>query len=72
MKNTRFPLDIIFLDHSGQIVSFKQMKAYDLTSVPSDAAAKYAIELNFGAVQQAGIKVGDHVDIPAEAREPKP
>jgi uncharacterized protein len=71
MKNTRFPLDIIFLDHDGKIVSFKQMKAYDLSSVPSDAPAKYAIELNFGVVQAAGIKVGEQVDIPAEAKEPK-
>ncbi len=71
MKNTRIPLDIAFLDHNGQVVSIKQMKAYDLTSVPSDAAAKYAIELNLGAAQAAGLKVGDHVDIPTEAREPK-
>jgi uncharacterized membrane protein (UPF0127 family) len=47
------------------------MKAYDLTSVPSDAAAKYAIELNKGIAEQAGLKVGDHIDIPTEAREPK-
>jgi uncharacterized membrane protein (UPF0127 family) len=72
MKNTRFPLDIIFLDHDGKIVSFKQMKAYDLSTVPSDAAAKYAIELNLGVVKAAGINVGDQVNIPAEAKEPKP
>ena len=71
MKNTRFPLDIIFLDHDGKIVSFKQMKAYDLTSIPSDAPAKYAIELNFGVIQAAAIKVGEQVDIPADAKEPK-
>jgi uncharacterized membrane protein (UPF0127 family) len=71
MKNTRIPLDIVFLDHAGQIVSIKQMKAYDLTSVPSDAPAKYAIELNAGAAQAAGLKVGDQVQIPPEAREPK-
>ena len=71
MKNTRFPLDIAFIDHNGQVVSIKQMRAYDLTSVPSDAPAKYAIELNLGAAQAVGLKTGDHVEIPAEAREPK-
>src|SRR2546421_8067051 len=29
MKNTRFPLDIIFLDAAGHIVSVAQMKPYD-------------------------------------------
>ena len=71
MKNTRIPLDITYLDASGKVVSIKQMKAYDLTSVPSDAPAKYAIELNLGWAAKAGLKVGDHVDIPAEAKEPK-
>ena len=71
MKNTRFPLDILYLDSTGKIVSIKQMKAYDLTAVPSDAPAKYAIELNFGAAKNYGIKVGDHIEIPADARQSK-
>jgi uncharacterized membrane protein (UPF0127 family) len=71
MKNTRFPLDILYLDSTGKIVSIKQMKAYDLTAVPSDAPAKYAIELNFGTAKNYGIKVGDQVDIPPDARQPK-
>jgi uncharacterized membrane protein (UPF0127 family) len=71
MKNTRFPLDILYLDSGGKIVSIKQMKAYDLTAVPSDAPAKYAIELNLGAANAYGIRVGDHVDIPPDARQPK-
>lgn len=71
MKNTRFPLDIAYIDHTGQIVSIRQMKSYDLTSVPSNAPAKYAIELNLGVAAQAGLKVGDHVDVPVEARETK-
>ncbi|MDQ3439435.1 MAG: DUF192 domain-containing protein, partial [Planctomycetota bacterium] len=35
MKNTRIPLDIIYLDTGGQIVSVHQMKPYDRTNVPS-------------------------------------
>ena len=69
MKNTRFPLDIVYIDHDGKVVSIKQMKAYDLTGIPSESPAKYAIELNLGIASQAGVKVGDRVDIPPEARD---
>src|SRR5262245_43182032 len=46
MKNTRFPLDIAYIDSTGKVDSIKQMKPYDLTGVPSEGAIKYAIELN--------------------------
>ena len=69
MKNTRFPLDIAFLDATGKVVSIKQMRAYDLTSIPSEAPAKYAIELNLGAAAKAGLKVGNQIDIPSEAKQ---
>src|SRR5256714_14972538 len=42
MKNTRIPLDIIYLDATGKVVSVKQMKPYDLSTTPSDAPAQYA------------------------------
>ena len=70
MKNTRFAIDIAFLDEAGRIVSIKQMKPYDLTPVSSDAPAKYAIELNVGATSSAGIHVGDVLKIPADALKP--
>ena len=47
------------------------MKAYDLSAVPSHGPAKYAIELNQGVVAETGVKAGDHLDIPADAKEPK-
>jgi len=71
MKNTRFSLDILYLDHAGKIVSIKQMQAYDLNSVPSEAPCKYAIELNYGVVSQLGLKVGDAIEIPPEAKDAK-
>jgi hypothetical protein len=70
MKNTRFPLDIAFMDAAGKVVSIKQMRAYDLTTIPSEAPAKYAIELNLGAAEKAALKVGDQIDIPQEAKTP--
>jgi uncharacterized membrane protein (UPF0127 family) len=64
MKNTRIPLDIIYLDARGRIVSIKQMKPFDLTGTPSDGPAQYAIELNEGTASKLGIKPGDTLDLP--------
>jgi uncharacterized membrane protein (UPF0127 family) len=64
MKDTRFPLDIIFLDASGKVVSVKQMKAYDMNTTPSDGPAQYAIELNLGAAESAGVKPGMSLKLP--------
>jgi uncharacterized membrane protein (UPF0127 family) len=72
MKNTRIPLDIVFINHDGTVVSIRQMKPYDLTITPSGAPAMWAIELNQGAAAGAGLKVGDHVDIPPAARTAEP
>ena len=70
MKNTRFPLEILYLDAGGQVVSIDQMKPYDTkTEHPSARPAKYAIELNVGQVARSGIKVGDVLKIPASARQ---
>ena len=71
MKSTYIPLDIIYLNEGGRVVSVRPMKPLDLTSVPSGMPAKYAIELNQGAATRAGVKVGDRLTIPPEAREPR-
>ena len=68
MKNTRIPLDIVFLDSQGVVVSVHQMAAYDLNITSSDAPARYAIEFNKGVVAAAGVKVGDKITIPAEVK----
>ena len=70
MKNTRIPLDIIFVNSSGVVVSIKQMRPYDVSTTYTDAPAKWAIELNQGAAAQAGVKVGDQLSIPETARTP--
>jgi uncharacterized membrane protein (UPF0127 family) len=69
MKNTRIPLDILYLDGGGKVISIHQMKPYVLAGTPSDGPAKYAIELNAGAAAKAGVHVGDHLMIPPAARE---
>jgi hypothetical protein len=67
MKNTRFPLDIVFADADGRVVSIRQMKAYDLNTTSSIYPAKYAIELNNGQAAACGVKVGDKLAIPNKA-----
>ena len=70
MKNTRIPLDIIFVNAAGVVVSVKQMRPYDVSTVYTDAPAKWAIELNQGKAAEAGVKVGDQLTIPESARNP--
>jgi uncharacterized membrane protein (UPF0127 family) len=71
MKNTRIPLDIIYINSAGRAVSIASMKPYDWSPVPSKGAAKYAIELNVGVAAQTGVKPGDVLTIPADAKDPK-
>jgi uncharacterized protein len=69
MKDTLIPLDIIFIDAWGRVVSVKGMVPRDLTPVRSDGPAMYAIELNSGAAARARVKPGDTLEIPAEIRK---
>jgi len=68
MKDTMIPLDILYLNSIGGIVSIKHLKPLDESSVSSDFPVKFAIELNEGAAAKAGVKVGYIIDIPAVAR----
>ena len=73
MKNTRIPLDILFLDASGKVVSVHQMKPYvEFPGTPSGGPAKYAIELNAGQAAAAGVKAGDVLRLPDAAKSAKP
>ena len=63
MKNTRIPLDIIYIGSDKKIVSFqKNAKAFDETSLPSDAPAQYVLEINAGLADKWNLEVGDSID----------
>jgi uncharacterized membrane protein (UPF0127 family) len=66
MKNTYIPLDIIYLDGAGKVVTIKQLKPLDETSVSSEKPAKYAIELNAGMAEKAAVREGDVIHLPEE------
>ena len=62
MKNTKIPLDIIYIDANKTIVSFqKNAKPFDENSLPSNAPAKYVLEINAGLVDAWGVSVGDKI-----------
>jgi uncharacterized membrane protein (UPF0127 family) len=67
MKDTRIPLDIIFVDHAGVVVSVWTMQPYDLNTTSSVAPAQYAIELNVGQAKAAGVEKGQTLKIPDAA-----
>jgi uncharacterized protein len=68
MKNTRIPLDIIYIDEHGKVDSVKQMQPYEEKSIFSEGLVKYAVELNQGQAALAGVKAGDAVEIPTAAK----
>ena len=68
--DVRFPLDLIFLDSNGTVVSIKRLEPYDERTVPSDVPAKYAIELNAGTANRIHLTVGDRLEVPKEAVNP--
>ena len=63
MKNTKFSLDIIYIDADKNIVSFqKNAKPYSEASLPSNVPAKYVLEINGSLADQWGLKVGDKIE----------
>lgn len=62
MKNTKIPLDLIFIDGNKTIVSFQEnARPFDESSLPSKAPAKYVLEVNAGMVHTWKLSVGDSI-----------
>ena len=63
MKNTEFGLDIIYINSDQKIVSIqKNAKPLDPTSLPSQGAAQYVLEVNDGLTDIWGLEQGDIVE----------
>ena len=62
MKNTRIPLDILWLDSEGRVVSVARSvppcRADPCPSYPPDADASYVVEVVSGFARTHGIQVG--------------
>lgn len=62
MKNTKIPLDIIYIDANKTIVSFqKNTKPFDESALPSNASAKYVLEVNAGLADSWALAIGDSI-----------
>ncbi len=62
MKNTEFSLDIIYLDSEKKIVNIqKNAKPFDETSLPSEAASMYVLEVNGGLADKWNLQKGDRI-----------
>ncbi|WP_026986250.1 DUF192 domain-containing protein [Fodinicurvata fenggangensis] len=66
MKNTFIPLDMIFIDESGEIIRIAHRTVPESTqSIPSGGRAKAVLEINAGVSERLGIAKGDRVHHPA-------
>ena len=68
MKNTRIPLDILYFDEGRRLVS--QQRDVPPCSLgdacppyPSNAPARYVLELNAGESEKIGLTSGDPIEI---------
>jgi|GEM_PF-376592 len=65
MKNTPLPLDMLFVDEQGKIVSIAtNTEPFSERVISSSAPAAYVIEINAGEVQARDIKEGDSIKHP--------
>ena len=65
MRNTRIPLDMLFIARDGRIVNIAERTVpFSETSIPSKGPVRAVLELNGGTSARLGIKPGDHVSHP--------
>tara|TARA_R100000655_G_scaffold29472_1_gene59506 strand:- start:73448 stop:73918 length:471 start_codon:yes stop_codon:yes gene_type:complete len=62
MKNTRIPLDLLFLDEDYKIVDFQEdVKPMSEASLPSKVPAKFVLELNAKQSEALQLEIGDYL-----------
>lgn len=62
MKNTEFPLDIIFVNKNFEVVNIqKNTVPFSKTSLSSGAPAQYVLEVNAGLSDQWNLEPGDKI-----------
>ncbi|MBT8394320.1 MAG: DUF192 domain-containing protein [Bacteroidia bacterium] len=63
MRNTKIPLDLIFIDDNKYIVSFQEnAKPFDEESLPSQVPAQYVLEVNAGLAEKWLLDIGDRIE----------
>lgn len=67
MKDTAIPLDIVFIDEDGEVISVQQGQPYDETLLEEDGVM-YVLEVN----QNSGIQPGDEFDMEDDDDDKQP
>ncbi|MFW5928839.1 MAG: DUF192 domain-containing protein, partial [Halobacteriota archaeon] len=72
MKDTHVPLDIVFLDRELRVVNVERaapdpgnLSDRQLPRYPSDAPARYVVEVRRGYADDVGLSPGDRLEIDA-------
>ena len=68
MKDTVIPLSIAYISSDGVIREIHDMTPLSLESIRSSRSVRYALEVNRGAFDAAGIEPGDRVLLPERAQ----
>ena len=66
MKNTSIPLSIAFLSPEGRILEIVDMEPFSEKTVRSRLSSRFALEVNRGKFNEAGVKEGDAVILPPD------
>ena len=62
MKNTEFPLDILYINEDFKIASMQENAApLNEGSLSSEVPVQYVLEVNAGYAEQQGVTVGDSI-----------
>lgn len=62
MKNTPIPLDMLFVATDRRIVTIaRRTTPFSLTTIPSGEPVRWVLEIDAGAADRLGIKVGDRL-----------
>ena len=62
MKNTEFPLDIIYIKENQRIASFQEnAQPLNENGLSSQVPIKYVLEVNGGLAQELGVSIGDSI-----------
>ncbi|NHF57972.1 DUF192 domain-containing protein [Flavobacteriaceae bacterium TP-CH-4] len=63
MKNTEFPLDLLFIKEDLTLASFQEnAQPFDEKGLSSKVPVKYVLEVNAGLVRQWGLEIGDRIE----------
>lgn len=69
MRNTKIPLDIFFVDDSGEIVRIhRRTTPFSEAPLPSDRPVRFVLEVEGGFAERHGVSEGDRVELGGLAR----